>query len=72
MNARRLFAVLLIVLGILALVYRGWDRTTSDRQAKIGDLSLSFQKKERVEIPVWAGVAAIAVGAALLLVRGRS
>ncbi len=72
MNARRLFALLLIVLGVLALVYRGWDRTTADREAKIGGLSLSFQKKERVEIPVWAGVAAIAVGAGLLAVRGKS
>jgi len=72
MNARRLIAVALIVLGVLALAYRGFNYTRSEKQAQIGGLSLSFKKQERVEVPMWAGVVAIAAGAALLLVRGRS
>lgn len=38
---------------------------------QIGSLDLSVQKKERVEVPTWAGVAAVAVGAALLVAGSR-
>ena len=32
---------------------------------------MSVQGKETVNVPVWAGVGAIAIGAALLLLGGR-
>ena len=69
MNAVKIAAMGLIVVGILALVYGGFSYTKETHDAKIGPLELSVKDKERVNIPVWAGVGAIVVGGGLLLVR---
>ena len=71
MNAIRMTAVGLIVVGILALVYGGFSYTKDTHDAKIGPLELSVKDKERVNIPVWAGVGAIVIGGGLLLMRQR-
>ncbi len=72
MSGRKLLAILLIVGGILALAYGGFSYTKETHEAKVGPLELSVEEKERVNVPMWAGVAAIVVGAGLLLVgRGR-
>jgi len=68
----KIVAVLLIVGGILGLVYGGFSYTKSTREAKLGPLEFQVKYKERVNIPVWAGVGAIVVGAGLLLVRSKS
>ena len=69
MNAIKMAAMALIVVGILALVYGGFSYTKDTHDAKIGPLELSVKDKERVNIPVWAGVGAIVIGGGLLLVR---
>jgi LPXTG-motif cell wall-anchored protein len=33
---------------------------------------MSIEEKERVNVPVWAGIGAIVVGAALLLFRSKN
>jgi TRAP-type C4-dicarboxylate transport system permease small subunit len=71
MNASRLVAVLLIAAGVLALVYGGFTYTKKTHEAQIGGLELSVQEKETVDVPIWAGVAAIIGGAALLLFAAR-
>jgi TRAP-type C4-dicarboxylate transport system permease small subunit len=68
MNAMRMAAVALIVAGGLALAYGGFTYTSDTHEAKLGPLELSVKEKERVNIPVWAGVGAIVFGAGLLLV----
>jgi hypothetical protein len=67
MSTRRLLGVLLLAAGILALVYRGFSYTKETHDARIGPLEFAFKEKERVEIPVWAGVLLAAAGGALLL-----
>jgi TRAP-type C4-dicarboxylate transport system permease small subunit len=69
MNAIKMAAMGLIVVGILALVYGGFSYTKDTHDAKIGPLELSVKDKERVNIPVWAGVGSIVIGGGLLLVR---
>jgi len=71
MNAIKLVAVVLIIVGVLALVYGGFSFTKEKHEAHIGSLNLSFSEKEHVNVPLWAGVAAIVVGAGLLLMRPR-
>jgi len=71
MNLRRVVAVLLIVLGTAALVYPRFSVPTERKSAQVGPLEFSVRKSERVEVPSWVGIAAIAVGAGLLLVRRR-
>ncbi len=69
MNPLKIVAIALIVLGILGLVYGGLTYTKSTHETKIGPLEFSVKDKETVNIPVWAGVAAIVVGGALLVSR---
>ena len=68
MNAMRMAAGALIVAGVLALAYGGFSYTSDTHEAKLGPIELSVEEKERVNIPVWAGVGAIVFGAGLLLV----
>ena len=69
MNAVKTLAIVLIVLGALGLAYGSFTYTKETHQAKIGPIELSIKDKETVNIPVWAGVAAIVAGAILLLGR---
>ena len=68
MTAVKIVGVVLIIAGVLALVYGGFSFTKETHQAKLGPLELQVKEKETVNIPVWAGVGAIAIGAVLLLV----
>ena len=64
-------AILLIVAGTLGLIYGGFSYTKEKHDVKLGPLELSVSEKESVNIPVWAGAGAIAIGAILLLVGGK-
>ena len=68
MNALKMAAVVLIVAGSLALAYGSFSYTSETHEAKLGPLELSVKERETVNIPVWAGVGAIVLGAGLLLV----
>ena len=72
MAPQRLLALLLIVGGLLALVYGGFTYTEETHQADLGPIELSVKDKERVNIPMWAGVAAVGAGALLLVVPAKS
>lgn len=67
MGAVKIAAIVLIVAGILGLVYGGFSYTRATHEARLGPIELSVQEKETVNVPVWAGVAAIAIGCAILL-----
>jgi hypothetical protein len=71
MNPTKLVGVALIVAGVLGLLYGGFSFTRETHDVKLGPIELSVKEKESVNVPVWAGVAAIAVGAGLLLFGGR-
>jgi hypothetical protein len=71
MNAIKGIAFALILAGILSLMYGGFSYTKETHQAKLGPIELSVQDKERVKIPVWAGVGAILVGGVLLVFGGK-
>jgi TRAP-type C4-dicarboxylate transport system permease small subunit len=70
MNGIRIAAIVLIVAGILGLAYGGFSYTRETHQAKLGPIELSVKEKETVNIPMWAGIAAIVIGG-VLLVTGR-
>jgi len=71
MNPIKIAALALIVAGVLGLVYGGFSYTKDTHDAKIGPIELSVKEKERVNVPVWAGVISIAAGAGLLLFGNR-
>ena len=72
MNALKIAAIVLIVAGILGLVYGGFSYTRETHDAKLGPIEISVQDRERVNVPVWAGVGAIALGGALLLFGSKA
>jgi len=71
MNPIKVVAIVLIVLGALGLAYGSFSFTKESHDAKIGPLELSVKEKERVNVPAWAGIGAIAIGTVMLLVRLR-
>jgi hypothetical protein len=70
-NAVRLIAVLLIVAGVLGLIYQQFSFTREKSEAKIGPLELTLQRKETVDVPLWASIGAIGIGVVLLISGGR-
>ncbi len=71
MNAVKIAALALIAAGILGLMYGGFTYTKATHEAKIGPFDMAVKEKETVNVPVWAGVGAVVLGAGLLLVGGR-
>ena len=72
MNAIRMMAVILIVVGVMGLAYGGFTYTRKTHQAKIGPVDISVSDTQTVSIPIWAGIGAIVVGGLLLTVRRKS
>jgi len=71
MNALKIAALALIAAGILGLMYGGFTYTKKTHEAKIGPIEMAVKEKETVNVPVWAGIGAIVLGAGLLFVGSR-
>ena len=69
MNSAKMFAIVLIVLGVLGLAYGNFTYNKETHNAKIGPVELSVKDKETINVPVWVGVGAIAAGMILLFAR---
>ena len=69
MNPVKILAIALIIAGALGLMYGGFTYTKDTHEARIGPIVLSVTDKETVNIPIWAGIAALASGLVLLFVR---
>ncbi len=72
MNAVKFAAILLVVGVVLGLSYGGFGYTTETQQDKLRPTALSMAQRPVVDFPVWAGVGAIAIGAALLLFGSKT
>jgi hypothetical protein len=66
MKGTKLLGAVLLALGILALAYGGFSYTKSTEKASIGPIKIEVQDRERVNVPLWAGVAGAIVGGVLL------
>jgi len=64
-------AIVLIVLGVIALAYGGISYTREKKVIDIGPIEATTKTRETIPLPPVLGVAAIAGGVALLLVSGR-
>ena len=68
MNPVKGVAIVLIAAGVAGLAYGGFSYTKESHAASIGSLTLTVKDERTVNVPVWAGVAAIVIGAGILLV----
>ncbi len=67
----RLIAIILIALGALALIYGGFSYTQDKTAAKLGPIELNVKETKTVPIPLWAGIAGIVVGGAMLVMGSK-
>ncbi len=71
MGLFKIVAIVLLLGGLLGLVYGGFSYTKETQEAKLGPLELSVKETQTVNVPVWAGVAAIVAGGGLLLLSSK-
>lgn len=71
MGGTRLIGIALIAGGALGLAYGSFSYTKENTAAKIGPVEIKVEQKETVNIPLWAGIAAIVGGGVLLLAGPR-
>lgn len=71
MNPIKLVAIALIVAGALGLAYGGFSYTRETHTGKIGPIELSVKERQTVNIPLWMGLGAIAIGGGLLAFGGK-
>jgi uncharacterized membrane protein YidH (DUF202 family) len=70
MKGTKLLGAVLLAVGLLALAYGGFSYTKSSDNVNIGPIHFEVKDKERVNIPLWAGVAVAIVGGVLLARKG--
>ena len=71
MNSIRLLAAALIVAGVLWLAYGGFSYTKDTTLVKLGPIEISAKEEKPINVPMWAGIGAIAVGGLLLVLGGK-
>jgi hypothetical protein len=67
----RIVAGALVVVGLVILVWGGFDYTSEETGFEAGPIKVDVEKQERFEVPKWVGVVAVVAGAGLLLAGGR-
>lgn len=71
MNPMRWIGVVLLVVGVLGLALGSFSFTKKTHEAQIGPIELSLKEQKTVNVPVWAGAGAVAVGLVLIGLGGR-
>jgi hypothetical protein len=71
MKPTAILGLLLIVVGLAALAYQGVTYTSRDTVLDIGPLHATTEREHTVPLPPVLGMAAIASGAALMIVGVR-
>ncbi|PYR90535.1 MAG: DUF3185 domain-containing protein [Acidobacteria bacterium] len=67
----KIAAIVLIVVGVIALAYGGISYTKEKKVLDVGPLQASTKTRETIPLPPVLGVVAIAGGVVLLVVSGR-
>ena len=71
MNATKIIGIALIVAGLLGAALGGFSFTENTHQASIGPINFSVAEEKKVNIPLWASLAAIVAGAAVLVIGAK-
>lgn len=66
MQGMKLVGAVLLALGILAVAYGGFSYVKKTDNVDLGPIHIEVQDKERVNVPLWAGVLAAVAGGVLL------
>lgn len=71
MNTTKIIGIMLIVAGLLGATLGGFSFTKDTHKASLGPINLSVAEEKTVNIPLWASLAAIVAGAAVLVVGSK-
>jgi hypothetical protein len=63
----KIMTIVLIVAGFAGILYGKFSYTKETHDIKLGPLEMSVAEKQTVNIPVWAGLGAIAGGGGFLI-----
>lgn len=63
--------VVLVLAGTILLVLRIFGYERRESEADLGPIEIQVVERERIEVPVWVGVALIAAGGLLILIPDR-
>ncbi len=66
MTFKPLAGLALIILGAAALAWPEFSYTKANHEAQFGPMEFTVKEKETLRIPVWASLAAMAVGIGLI------
>ena len=72
MSVRNVIALVLIVIGILALAYQGFSYTTRKRVLDVGPIQATREEHHTVPLPPVLGAKALVGGIVVLLTGRRS
>lgn len=72
MTFQRIVAVLLIVIGVIALAWGGISYTREREVLDVGPFEASAETRETIPLPPLLGIVAIGAGVVLLLVGRRT
>lgn len=70
MNGRTVIALILVIIGVLALVYQGFTYTTQKKVLDVGPIQATKEEHHTVPLPPVLGAIAL-LGGILVLVTGR-
>ncbi len=70
-NTKTIAGLILIILGVLVLIYGGFNYTKETHGTELGPLKFQVEEKDRFEIPIWLGVVVVGAGTLVLLIGNR-
>lgn len=68
----RILAIAVILAGAIGLAYSKLTFTEDRDKVQVGPIGLTVRTDHTVHVPMWAGIAAIAIGAATLVATSRA
>jgi hypothetical protein len=71
MTRTKLLGAVLLGIGLLALAFGGFSYTRQTDKVNVGPIHVTVTDKERVNVPLWAGIA-VAIAGGVLLARKDS
>ena len=72
MHTMKAVAVVLLVVGILALAWGGISWTQKEKVVDLGPVEINREKRETIPLPPMVGIAALIAGGVLLVSSRRS
>ena len=71
MKTMTIVGIILIALGVIGLIYGGITYTSSKNVVDLGAIEIQVDEKKEIPLPPILGAAAVAIGAAMIVMGRR-